>query len=274
MVSKTAIRVMSAALVGVFVMTVVSSQPVLGWPPPIQDDTGFRNNPNPGVYPPQSSPFGKTYGEWSAEYVQAVFGNPWNPFEPEGCSFGSQGTVVFLAATTGGAQSFSCTLPSGSSLLTPVVTDFEWVPWSCQYVENCTDADALRAFAKAIVDATVLLEAEVDGVPVENLAAYRFTSPVFSGTAVEGNIFWQLGLPVVGPYGPAVADGYWVMLTPLPPGDHVVHIHAVIGDPFPFDGEVTHYITIAPGGGEASQPPASTTSVVPSTWGSVKSLYR
>ena len=56
----------------------------------------------------------------------------------------------------------------------------------------------------------------------------------------EGNIF---GLPA-GSYGPAVTDGYWVTLPPLPPGEHTVHFSSTQGGN---TMDVTYHITVKPG---------------------------
>lgn len=52
---------------------------------------------------------------------------------------------------------------------------------------------------------------------------------------------WQWGL-IPGTYGPSVDDGMYVMLTPLPPGQHNIHFTAKLGDGFELD--VTYYLTV------------------------------
>ena len=59
----------------------------------------------------------------------------------------------------------------------------------------------------------------VDGKEVKSNRLVLAESLVFNVTLPEDNIF---GEPE-GEYGPAVADGLWVALPPLPPGEHTIH---------------------------------------------------
>ena len=109
-----------------------------------------------------------------------------------------------------------------------------------------TTVDELRAIAKSIVDSFTDIEVQVDGVPVEDIAAYRSTSPVFFSTTVE-----QICEAVPGTYGPMVADGYALLLAPLSVGEHTIHISGVVvvdpSDPSnDVDVDVTWHITVAP----------------------------
>src|SRR4029450_5129987 len=66
--------------------------------------------------------------------------------------------------------------------------------------------------------------AEIDGTPVLNLSNYFVdpdTSPIFSLTLADNNVF---GAPT-GIYKPAAAGGIYLLLAPLPPGDHVIEFH-------------------------------------------------
>lgn len=66
-------------------------------------------SPNPGVLPPQSYPYGRSYGEWSAAWWQWVFnlpvstdGTTTHPLFVAGdidCSYGQSGKVWFLGGT-------------------------------------------------------------------------------------------------------------------------------------------------------------------------------
>ena len=61
-------------------------------------------NPNPGVLPPDSHPFGKTYGEWSNAWWQWAYSIP-APNNPvldttgANCDVGQSGQVWFLAGS-------------------------------------------------------------------------------------------------------------------------------------------------------------------------------
>jgi hypothetical protein len=172
------------------------------------------------VLPPQTSPHGATYGEWGATWWQWALGVPMaaNPVADatgENCGVGQAGQVWFLAGTFGGSASRSCAVPAGRALFFPVVNS-AFIATD----EGETEALAHTASAARIdgVD-TTSLTAEIDGVSVDGLDQYRAHSPTFYVAPPEGNLF---GLPA-GTYGPAAADGYWLMLPPLAPGSHTLH---------------------------------------------------
>jgi hypothetical protein len=59
----------------------------------------------------------------------------------------------------------------------------------------------------------------VDGKEVKSNRIVRALSPVFIVTLPDGNVF---GIPK-GDYESASANGLWVALPPLPPGEHEIH---------------------------------------------------
>src|SRR5690242_15482225 len=61
-----------------------------------------QGNPNPGVIPVNASPYGATYGEWSARWWQWAFSLPVDHhplFDTADCSAGQSGPVWFLGAS-------------------------------------------------------------------------------------------------------------------------------------------------------------------------------
>jgi hypothetical protein len=48
---------------------------------------------------------------------------------------------------------------------------------------------------------------------------------------------------ISGDLAPAVADGFWIMLAPLPVGEHVIHFRGATPD---FETEVIYDLTVAP----------------------------
>jgi hypothetical protein len=93
---------------------------------------------------------------------------------------------------------------------------------------------------------------EIDGVSIQNPAAYRADSPLFVfGPLPENN----LANAPVGATSPAVAGGIGVLLRPLSPGPHVVRFggefaftQAQDGFDFLFKLEVTYQLLVAPSG--------------------------
>ena len=193
-------------------------------------------NPNPGVLPPDSHPFGKTYGEWNAGWWQWFFSVPAskNPgLATNGtldCSVGQSGNVWFLAGPflTSGSFTRSCTVPVGKALFIPLINS--WVDNVCNTPPFTVDQ--LRALAASSVIPTENLHASIDGNPLTNLESYRAISPVFSYTlppSPDNLIDAAFGVSLPGPcwpsltVTPAVADGFYIMLAPLTAGSHSIN---------------------------------------------------
>ncbi len=201
---------------------------------------------NPGVVQPSSNEFGNTYGEWSARWWQWGLSIPEdkNPiFDTSGahCAEAQADApqVWFLAGTFGGKVKRSCDIPGGKDLFFPVLDSlFGQGVGDCKGPKDC-DPNALRNLASAQENDPPLLEVSIDNVAVENLDQYRVTSPVFNAFLPKGAIF---GLPA-GTIGPLVSDGYWLLLSPLSPGAHTIHLHAkaITG----FETEATYQLNIS-----------------------------
>jgi hypothetical protein len=149
------------------------------------------------------------------------------------CDLGT-GEVVFLAGTTGGPPATrSCTIPAGKSILVPLIN----VECSEAEGQGRTPAE-LRACAKGFADAFTGLSLTIDGVPVPDLSRFRVHSQVFHFTAAEGNAF---GVPAGTTR--SVADGYWALIGPLAPGQHIVSFGGTY-PPGQFTTEATYQLTV------------------------------
>ncbi len=213
----------------------------------------FAKNPNPGVLPPHSHAFGKTYGEWGAEWWQWAASIPLdeNPIvDPTGenCDLGQSGKVWFLAGTSfGGLVTRTCTVPAGKAIFFAIINFLNDYPCpeppTFQPASGQSLEDFLTEGANAVIDQVTELEVEVDGVPLQNLFNYRATSELFtftgdpSLTAVDSCI---TGSPQFG-----VSDGYWIMLRPFSVGSHTIHFRGEISA-FGFVTDTTHNLTVAP----------------------------
>src|SRR5438876_12107911 len=93
---------------------------------------GTGNAGNPGILPPQSHAYGKTYAEWSVKYLQWVTSLPAtnSPILDTGdCSAGQSGPVWFLASTFGcTTNTRSCTIPAGVALFFPTADGSLTIP--------------------------------------------------------------------------------------------------------------------------------------------------
>jgi len=201
---------------------------------------------NPGIIPPNAHFHGMTYGEWQAGAMQWIFGLPAadNPiFEGnEDKIANGQPNHVWFLANAAPVVNRHFTIPAGTGLYA-VINVVEWDNQICVDPDTHYTVDELRDLAKSAVDAFTDIEVQVDAVPIENIAAYRATSPVFFSTTAD-----QICEAPPGTYGPMVADGYALLLAPLSVGEHVIHISGVvIIDPSTnIDVDVTWHITVAP----------------------------
>ena len=191
---------------------------------------GNGNTGNPGVLPPQSQPYGKSYGEWATAWWQWVLSIPAdrNPLTDTTGEFagGSQhGPVWLVAGTFGNSVERSFTMPAGKAIFMPVSN---WIFGAGVFDCDPTvpgvpcDVPTLRAYAAANTEAADVLEVSIDGVPLQNVHGYRASSPKpFSLTYPENSV---VGVPA-GNYYPQVADGYWLMIAPLSKGTHDIRLH-------------------------------------------------
>lgn len=189
---------------------------------------------------------GMTYGEWSAVWWQYVLSKPASdPNNPlldptgAGCKADqpSSSPVFFLVGTNGTdpVTRDECTVPAGKVLFFPLANAFDvHTPGDGLDTPELVRQDLLKLFGPITE-----LHASIDGVPVEvDLFSFRacaggdpVCSSAFSLTLPGNNLFvgspagvGRRGAPALraGIYAPAVADGYYLMLAPLPPGSHTI----------------------------------------------------
>jgi|GEM_PF-270595 len=223
---------------------------------------------NPGILPPQSHPFGASYGEWSARWWQWAYSLPVDHhplYDTAGVSTGQSGKVWYLGASfapsvSSGGQIIatanrSATVPSGVALFFPVAN----AEASTLEGNGTTDAE-LRAAARSFQDLTTNMSAEIDGTPVRDLGAYRVQSPLYTfGPLPDNNVLQSFGIAApAGSTSLSVADGVYLMLAPLSTGQHTIHFHAET-PAFNFLLDITYNLTVAPG----NSPRSSVTKSLP-----------
>ena len=195
------------------------------------------------VLPPDAPAYGLTHAAWIARFAQWAHSLP-AAIHPVGdatgelCGLGQHGPVFFLAqAGDQEAIERTCTVPAGTALLLPLLTA------SCTTVEpppfHGRDEAALRACTEAWFATAVELTAVVDGVDIPDLERYRVQSDLFSVALPVGNV---LGVEPAVTQG--VADGYWLLLAPLPVGEHELRFGGGIPDSG-ISTEVTYHLTVA-----------------------------
>lgn len=230
----------------------------------------------PGVLPPQSNPFGKTYGEWQAEWWKWVYSLPLasHPLRDDTgglAAMGQSGHVWFLGGVVNNAGpatsvSRTCTIPSGKALFFPIANaawvtypsdaNEAWQPgdpyleqnmaWFAQNENEGYAGMGIRPLLAMIMQFARNLSCEVDGVPVADLETYHSQSPAYMASMPEGNVN---GLPA-GVHGPCCDDGYYVMLAPLSVGQHTIHFYAEFDLPWGETSyqDITYNLTVVPMG--------------------------
>ncbi len=209
----------------------------------------FAGNPNPKVLPAASKPYGKTYGEWGGAWWKWALSFPasHSPItDPTGAygSIGQSGPVWFLAGNFGGVTERSITIPAGKGIFFPLAN--YWDDWPCTNYPDFkpgpgqTLEEFLTADVAVYVAAINSLTAEVDHVTLGDLFAYRGTSPLTPFVADPSNVVYDPC--ITGGLEWGVADGYWLMLAPLPPGEHLIHFTSGTSGGFSLD--VTYHVTI------------------------------
>ena len=243
---KKILNAMNLALLAAGLATIFSMSPTVA-----HADPGVT----PGVFPPHSAPYGKTYAQWSAEQWKWTYSMPADAHpltDTADVSAGQSGQVWFLGGTFApttdlngnliGIVDRKVSIPAGKALFFPVI-DAEQ-----SLAEGGLDEADCRATANNFADHAVGVFCTVDGMPVKGLAAYRTDSPFFSfGPMPDNNL---LGLPE-GTTSSAVSDGYFLMLSPLSAGEHLLHFGGAFvftleqdGFDFSFTLDITYHITV------------------------------
>ena len=223
-------------------------------------DATVGSTTTPGVIP-QGKVQGATYGQWSARWWQWALGTTvhtgttiTHPLLVSGdvdCTIGQTGHVWFLGGNFSGAPgnilSRTCTVPTGVFLFTPITN--AWIDNSnCDgFPPTTLTTDQLRGIVRDSVDSATALSVTLDGRAVVGITTpasrYRATSPVFSYTTPADSLINDLFCPfhaqtVTG----AVADGVYLMLTPLSAGPHTLHWTVFSGTTLVMD--VVYHLTV------------------------------
>lgn len=200
--------------------------------------------------------YGKTYGEWSAEWWKwaLTFPKGENPVADETgefCDSGQSGPVWFLAGTLAGADipvTRNCTIPAGKALFYPVINSV-WYDGPGDEVLTDDEVRWIMGSFSGGGDLACRISSTLDTYSTPNLAGYledplfpaespapvsarlrpivRTQSPKFTFNLPLDNI---LDAPM-GENARLISEGFWVMLPPLTPGKHVLTIYgAACGD--------------------------------------------
>jgi|CXWL01.1.fsa_nt_gi hypothetical protein len=221
--------------------------------------------------------YGKTYGEWSAEWQKWAFAGPKgsNVVEDqtgEFCDLNQpNNNIWFLAGSFGktGAVVRDCTIPPNRALFYPII-ERGWIdcPPPSTDATDYSDADVRKIVAiLSGGDGASLLASTLDGVPISSLQVpiVRTQSPKFTSILPGNNIMGNPGCSTdpdwnypAGTTGRQILEGYWIMLPPLSAGVHVLTLRGATAEwildanganhgasqKWSFENEVTYNLTV------------------------------
>jgi hypothetical protein len=235
------IAVAIAAAVLMWVTAMVASGPALAG-----GGAGAQANANPGVIPN----LGNQYPDLAANWWLWAFSFPaadvpfFNTGGPVDASAHQSGHVWFLAGANSGPATRSATVPTGVQLFFPLANFVNDYPCPEPPPFQPAPGESLEQFLVRTgvpnLQFMTGLFASVDCVPLRNLDAYLAISPLFTFTADPA--LSSFDACITGTLQPGVSMGYWLLLTPLPPGDHVVHFGSL-----GWGQDVTYNLNVTPG---------------------------
>jgi len=206
------------------------------------------------IFPPDGKTYGKTYGELAGAWWDWAVNQPpdMNPildttgeFAAVGQDedYGQGGHIFFLAGNFGGETVRQCTIPAGKALFFPIVNGL-WIAPEEGSNEECRQA------VNDFLGFPAQIACSIDGVPVNDLRAYRAQSPP-GGSPFHiraGGLLESLAPDFYVPRGyttGSVADGYWLLVKLGPSKQHVIEFSGTSANPdAPFELDVTYLITV------------------------------
>lgn len=202
-------------------------------------------------------PFGKTWEEWTINWCewclrQPKDRNPSDDLTGEYCANDQANpyvwflTGIFGKHTTpdGPCINRTCQIPSGMAIFFPIIAKV------CSFAEypNIDGESGLRSCAKSDIDNVRSLELSLDEgterqfkLDTSSLAQYRVQSPVFNMDLPYNNL-----LGVSPGSTRTVCDGFWMLLKPLPRGEHDIHFSGELSSVNTlFEGEPNYHLMVS-----------------------------
>jgi hypothetical protein len=217
------------------------------------------------VLPPSSLPYGFSYEEWSAKWWRWSLGQSTNHLELVGCPGiceGPASRVRFLEGVylpiIGGVttETNHVTLDAGTPLFFTILANYADNTACPLSAFTTLTADELAAEVVGEWSYVTTTSCTIDGVAVAGLAdpattEYLAQSPPFSYTTAEkdnvlAGFFGDSCIPGGLTVYPAVADGVYLMLSPLSSGRHTIQFNGVVtvgGTPI-VNEDITYDITV------------------------------
>lgn len=207
--------------------------------------TNMPSADNQTVLAPEQPYAGKSQLQWAERWWQWASSmrddqSPLRDVTGRLCAVNQDGDVWFIAGALGGGKvSRRCTIPAGKAVFLPLITTmFQG------------DGDCRKAVANAAATSDHLAYAsfELDGVASNNLTRYRQASKGCfalhpdidtSPNATDNGNGNGGGSDSIK----AATDGYWILLQPLSPGEHLLKFTAAYDKPDENYGQMKQDIT-------------------------------
>lgn len=207
---------------------------------------GFRHGPR--AFPPTRAWYGHTYEEWGAKFFQWAASVPDDgnhPLKVAGqmdCSRGQEGDVWFLGGIYGGSGQLTreCTIPEGKALFFPIV-NIICSPFTDDFPEVLLACAANPGDVYEFGFHMYPVKATVDGKPIGGLERfYTLSKETFDlGPLPYPNIFDD----PLDAVAPGATGGYYLLMPPLPEGEHVIYFNGGYDLDFDFDGTADYTST-------------------------------
>lgn len=222
--------------------------------------TVLADSSSPKILPP----LGNTYGDLSALWWKWAYSMPIDKhplLDTADCSEGQSGSVWFLGGNFSavelapgnfeGKAIRNCVVPATKALFFPILN-----VESSKIEGNGNTTTELLAYSEWIMDHAIDMDATIDGVTIQNLQKYHKHSKLFTfGPLPDNNVLQYLGFDAPkGATSISVADGVYLLLLPLPKGDHNIHFSGRFvfstanGDPFDYNFklDITYNLKVEP----------------------------
>lgn len=202
------------------------------------DNNGHRNEIAERIVAPGQEFFGKSYNELASEWTNWLVAEPVasNPaLDPDGqfCDKNQKGKVWFLASTFEGVTDRTCKIPADKAIFIGFGGAYvsfppEFPTEGSPCLALATDVEKVRCDVKGDIPTApdTSFEIFIDDEPVEDPFAFRAQSQPggFTLRIPEPSLITEVYELPSGDRFPAVADGYFLFLKPLHPGEHTLKI--------------------------------------------------
>jgi hypothetical protein len=213
----------------------------------------YGANPNPALFPKQSSPHGADMATWADResqwaYAQPLAHNPVLDQTGADCAVDQAGPVWFLPRIAGPrvfSGTRSCTIPAHTAVLLEIgayVNEYPCPDPNFQPGPGQSLYDFLLVDAKAFMDGVNRLEVSLDGQPFSNVLGYRFHSEDLFMLTGDPSLQATFDPCITGSPQPAIVDGFFMMFKPLDPGTHTIRVFGT--DVRGADKTYTYHLTV------------------------------